>query len=59
MTDIHIISLKATWYKMDSDIRQNDTFTYVISIIMKHLLYLGVANDIATKYFNTISIKSI
>jgi len=30
-----------------------------ISIYINHLLNQGVANDIATKYFNTISIKSI
>ncbi len=33
---------------MDSDIRQNDTFTYVISIQIKVLLNTWVANDIFT-----------
>ncbi len=33
---------------MDSDICQHETLSYVISIIIKHLLYQWIANDIVT-----------
>ncbi len=40
---------------LQNDIGKIMSFSFIIRVF----LYLGVANDIATKYFNTISIKSI